>query len=376
MASARVGLAHDYLLVMRGAERTFSAIASCWPGAPVYTLLYDEDGTDGRLAAHPVVTSPLQRLRIAQNGFRAFLPVLPAAAEAIRPEPHDALVTSSSAFAHGISADPATAHVVYCHSPFRYAWHEIDRAVGEAPRPVRPVMRRALERIRRWDLKVSARVDHYIANSEITRRRIADFYGRDSNVIHPPVEVERFRPGVPEDFFLVVCELVRHKRANVALEAARLARVPIKVVGGGPELEQLRSAYPEAEFLGRVGDAELADLYTRARALVVPNVEEFGIAAVEAQAAGRPVIGTDEGGTSETVVPGETGVLVPCGDVVALAEAMRFTDFHAFDAERIADNAARFSTDVFRGRIAVEVEALTGVPAPAHATGVPASASA
>jgi glycosyltransferase involved in cell wall biosynthesis len=347
-----IGLVHDYLLVRRGAERTFAAIARCFPEAPIYTLLYDPSAMAHDFAQRDVTASRLQALRVRQRGFRTLLPLFPMAAEALPVHEHDLLLTSSSAFAHGIRPRPGALQVCYCHSPFRYAWHEYDRTLGSVRRPLRPVLSRALSRVRRWDLEASGRVGTYIANSRLTQRRVHDFYGRDSAVIHPPVEVERFAPGKAEDFFLVVGEVTRHKQTELALEAARASRTRIKVVGEGPELPRLREEYSgTAEFLGRLSDAELGDLYARARALVVPNVEEFGIAAVEAQAAGRPVVAANAGGTRETVIPGTTGVLVEPGSVDALATALKTTEFEAFEPAQIRQNAERFSLSAFTTRL-------------------------
>ena len=340
---------------MRGAERSFATIADLWPDAPIHTLLYDEAGTDGRFAGRRVHTSRLQRLGIGQRGFRRLLPLFPPAAERLDVQAHDLLISSSSAFAHGIRPRPGAIHLCYCYTPFRYAWHERDRALEEVPRLLRPVLGRALSRIRRWDIEASGRVTGYIAVSEFTRERIAECYGRDSTVVHPPVDTERFSVGAPEDFLLVVAELVRHKRVEIALEAARRANRPITVVGDGPDGPRLRAMYPDVHFAGRVPDPELAEILSRALALVVPNVEEFGMAAVECQAAGRPVLGVDKGGIRETVIDGETGILVAEEEVDALAEAMREVDFTRFEPARIAEHAAGFSIAVFRERFQAEV---------------------
>ncbi len=311
-----IGLAHDYLLVMRGAERTFAAIADCWPAAPIYTLLFDQNEMSPPFEERRVTTSYLQQLRIRQKGFRRLLPLFPRAAERLPVQEHDLIISSSSAFAHGVRPREGALHVCYCHSPFRYVYFSRAEALAELPRATRPVMDHFLTRTARWDARASRRVDHYIANSDLTRRRIADYYGRDAAVVHPPVDVDRFVPGDPEDFFLVVTQVVRHKQVEMALEAARLAGKRVKVVGSGPDLPRLRALYPEtAEFLGHVGDDELTDVYRRACALIVPNVEEFGIAMVEAQAAGRPVIAADGGGAREIILPGRTGELFPVGDV-------------------------------------------------------------
>ena len=357
-----IALVHDYLLVMRGAERTFAAIAECCPSAPVYTLLYDEEATGGRFAGHPITTSDLQRLRIRQRGFRLLLPAFPAAVKRLPTRGHDVVLSSSSAFAHGVRVAPGATHISYCHSPFRYAWHERERLLEETPRALRPVARAGVRRLRRWDTRAARDVTHFIANSQLTAQRIHEFWDREATVVHPPVDVDRFHPADPDDYFLVVGQLVRHKRVDAALEAARMAKCRIKVVGSGPDLARLaRRAGAGAEFLGRVPDAPLADLYARARALVVPGVEEFGITAVEAQAAGRPVIAVNSGGALETVIDGETGVHVEPG-AGALAEAMRHVDFDAFSAERLRRHAQTFSLPVFRERFSAEVARLLSLP--------------
>jgi glycosyltransferase involved in cell wall biosynthesis len=357
-----IALVHDDLHVLRGAERTFAAMADCWPEAPIYTLLYDADGTKRRFDSHPVQGSYLQRLPVRQAGFRRMMPLFPNAVESLPLTPYDTVVSSSSAFAHGVRTKPDAVHVCYCHSPFRYAWFEQARALSELPAPLRPVGRRMLGRIRRWDADVAQSVTHYIANSEITRERMQRYWSRDAPVVHPPVDVDRFNIGEPEDWFLVVTELVRHKRVDVALEAARLAGKPVKVVGHGPDRERLEQLHGDhTDFVGRVDDRELADLYSRTQALIMPNVEEFGIAGVEAQAAGRPVVAAAAGGACETVVDGETGVLVPPGDVHALAEALSHTDFDRFRAEDIADHAEQFSTETFQQRLRDEVAQLVAV---------------
>jgi len=358
-------LVHDYLLVMRGAERTFAAIATCWPQAPIFTLLCDHDRIDRDFAGHEISTSYLQRSHIGQASFRQLLPLYPRAAERLPLRGHDLVISSSSAFAHGVQPDPGAVHISYCHSPFRYAWHEREPTVQHAPALLRPLSRKLLGRIRRWDEAASERVTHYIANSQLTRRRIQDYYGREAKVIHPPVEIERFHRAPPEDFFLVVSEVLWHKRIEIALAAAKRAGQPLVVVGGGPDLKRLEHEYrSHATFLGRVSDETLVDLYARARALVVPNIEEFGIAAVEAQAAGRPVVAADGGGATETILPGETGVLVPFDDVDVLAEVMTHTDFDRFDPDRMRVHATGFSTEEFKRRFMAEVARLTDGASP------------
>jgi glycosyltransferase involved in cell wall biosynthesis len=214
----------------------------------------------------------------------------------------------------------------------------------------------SLNRIRQWDLRVAQRDTHYIANGLITQKRIREFWGREAPIVYPPVEIHRFRRSEPEDYFLVVGELVRHKQIEVALEAAKRACVPIKVVGTGVDQARLQAVYGDhAQFLGRIEDTELAELYSRAKALVMANVEEFGITAVEAQASGRPVIAVDGGGARETVLNGQTGLFFPFGDVSALAVAMRHPLLDDMSPAQAVANAQRFSVKSFQNGIAAQV---------------------
>lgn len=355
--SGDVALVHDYLLVLRGAERTFAAMADLWPTAPIYTLLYDREGTRDRFASHPVHPSPLQATGAKQGSFRKLLPLFPLAAERLPVSEYPIVVSSSSAFAHGVRPGPGAVHVCYCHSPFRYAWFERERATAEVPRPLRPALTAALRAVRQWDIKASTRVTHYVANSRHTQQRIREFYGGEAAVVHPPVEVDRFRAGEPEDYFLVVSEIVPHKRIETAVAAADSAGQRLKVVGSGPDLGRLRTRYPDhVEFLGRVDDGNLEDLYAGARAVVVPNVEEFGIAAVEAQAAGRPVLAARAGGTLETVVDEETGRFFAPDDVSELTRLMREFDSADFDQSAIVSHAQTFSPAAFHQRLREEVD--------------------
>lgn len=348
----KIGLVHDYLLVLRGAERSFAAMADRFPGAPLYTLLYDEDGTQGRFADHAITTSYLQRLRIGQDGFRRLLPLFARAAERLPVSECDVVLSSSSAFAHGVHARRDAIHVCYCYTPLRYAWFEQERALSEVNAALRPVLRATLARCRSWDRRVSQDVTRYVAISELSRKRIAKYLERDAEVVYPPVEIDRFAPGDVEDFFLVVCELVRHKQVEVALQAARRAGATVVVVGSGPDSDRLRGLYSDvARFEGRLSDEDLAALYARALAVLIPNVEEFGITAVEAQASGRPVLAADAGGARETVIPGVTGTLFEAGNVDALAEAMRHVDWTRFDPVRCRAQAERFSVRAFQDGI-------------------------
>jgi glycosyltransferase involved in cell wall biosynthesis len=347
---------HDYLLVMRGAERTFEAMAACYPDATIATLLYDPVGTEGRFRHRRVRVSFLQPAAASQRLFRRFLPVLPVAAERLPLEGARVVISSSSAFAHGVRPGPHAPHISYCHSPFRYVWHERGRSLEGLPAPARPLAKGVLGAVRQWDIGASRRVTAYIANSRLTRQRIGEFYGRDATVVHPPVDIERFagRPR-PQDYVLVVGEVTRHKNTELALAAAERVGAKTKVVGDGPDRARLQRRFRSATFLGRVDDRRLIDLYAGCRALLVPAIEEFGMTMVEAHAAGRPVLAAARGGALEIVEDGETGVLFPPGSVDALAEALRETDWYGFDVARLRRSAQRFSVTQFQHRFTSEV---------------------
>ena len=364
-ADGGVVLAHDYLLVMRGAERTFHAIAGCFPDAPIATLLYDPAATGEWFAQREIRTSLLQPLASDQRHFRRFAPLLLLAARRLRVSDATLVISSTSSFAHGVRPAPDAVHICYCHSPLRYVWHERDRTERTFPGPVRPAARVVSRAVRHWDVGAASRVSAYIANSELTRRRIQDFYGRDAVVVHPPVDVARFTAAPdPRDYFLIVGEVTSHKNIEIALAAAELSQSRVKVVGDGPDLARLRARYPRAEFLGRVGDGQLSELYRGARALIVAAIEEFGMTMIEAHAAGRPVVAAADGGALEIVTDGVTGVLVRPRCVDALAQALRATDWEGFDAIRLRANAERFSIAKFRKRFVQAVVALTVQQAP------------
>jgi glycosyltransferase involved in cell wall biosynthesis len=345
----RVALIHDFLLDVRGAERTFSALADMYPQADLFTAIYDPRGTEGRFEHRTVNTSFLQRLRPTARSFRPLLPFYPYAMEALDLSGYDLVLSSSSAWAHGVIVDPDAVHVCYCHNPFRYAWNARDETLNQRGVLQRAALRLVFQRWRQWDWIAAQRVDRYIANSETTRRRIRRYFGRDSDVVYPPVETSRFSPGPVSDFYVVLSELMPHKRIHLAVEAFNQLRLPLVVIGNGPDARRLRRlAGPTISFAGRVSDARAAELLSAARALVVTATEEFGIAAVEAQAAGRPVIALAEGGVRETVQEGLTGTFYDEPTPEALADTVAGFDAMAIDPAACVANADRFDVAHFR----------------------------
>jgi glycosyltransferase involved in cell wall biosynthesis len=347
---ARVALVHDFLLDLRGAERVFAALCDMYPDADLFTAVYDERGTEGRFAHRTVNTSFLQRLRPTARTFRALLPLYPYAMEALDFRGYDLVVSSSSAWAHGVLVDAEAVHVCYCHNPFRYAWNEREETLRRHSPVVRAGLGVVFQRWRQWDWIAAQRVDRYVANSHTTARRVRRCFQREAEVVHPPVELDRFRVGSePGDEYVVLSELVPHKRIDLAIEAFNRLGRKLLVVGDGPDWRRLkRLAGPTIRFAGRVSDEQAAALLECAPALVITATEEFGIAAVEAQAAGRPVIALAEGGVRETVIDQETGLFYEEPSSEALAEVVAQFDPAAFDPAACRANAERFDVGHFR----------------------------
>ena len=355
--SPRVALVHDFLVDLRGADRVFLAICDIWPDAPVYTAIYDEEGTEGRFAGRDVRTSFLQKLRPTARTFRALFPLYPAAIESLDLSGYDVVISSSSAWAHAVICDEPTTHVSYCYNPFRYAWNDRERTLATCPDPLsRALLRSVLRRWRQWDWIAAQRVDRYLTISRTAQSRIRSYWRRDSTIVHPPVETSRFAPGPVGDYYMILSELMRHKQIEVAIAAFNRLRLPLVIAGDGPDARRLRrAAGPTIEFTGRVSDAEAARLLSGCRAFVTPAVEEFGIAAVEAQAAGRPVISPEAGGALETVKPGVTGAFFDGGVEDLVSVVSRF-DTEAVDPDACVANAARFDASHFRRALPREVD--------------------
>jgi glycosyltransferase involved in cell wall biosynthesis len=352
-----VALVHDFLLDLRGAERTFLELCQMWPEADIFTAVYDERGTEGRFADRRVYSSFLQKLRPTARTFRALLPLYPAAIESFDLSGYDLVVSSSSAWAHAVLCDEGTTHVSYCYNPFRYAWNDREPTLARRDPITRAFLRRSFRRWRQWDWIAAQRTDRYVAISRLTQARIRAYFGREADIVHPPVDTSRFAPGTVSDHYATVSELMPHKQIDVAVQAFNELELPLVVVGDGPAARGLQQqAGPTVRFVGRQPDAAVAEILSSARALIVTSVEEFGIAAVEAQASGRPVIARGEGGVLETVVEGRTGHLWT-GGPAELAEAVREFDDAAVDPDACVNNAARFDVSSFRRAMFAQVQA-------------------
>jgi len=355
----RLALVHDWLTGMRGGEKVLEVVCERFPGAELFTLVHVPGSVSPAIERRPVHTSFLQRFPLIRHYYRLCLPLFPTAVEQFDLDRFDVVLSISHCCVKSIIRPGRAKHICYCLTPMRYAWDQFDAYFGPARtgRAASAAMRRAMARMARWDRATAGRADRYVAISHYVAARIRRYYNREATVVYPPVDTDFFSPGAarPEPFALVVSALVPYKRIELAIEGCRLAGIPLKIVGAGPELAALqRFANGTAEFLGRASNEEIRDLYRRASVAILPGEEDFGIVPLEAQACGRPVVALARGGALETVVQGETGVLVSEPTAEAFADAIADACRRPFDVSEIRRHAERFA----RSRFGDEIEAL------------------
>lgn len=350
----KVAIVHDYLNQMGGAEKVVEVFHDMFPSSPIYTSVYFPEAVSAKFQGADIRTSFMQKLPFVRKFSRHYLATYPYAFELFDLSGYDVVLSSSSAFAKGIISQPDTCHICYCHTPMRFAWdyHSyIERERFSAP--IRLILPYVVHRVRRWDEITINRVDHYVANSHEVERRIRKYYRRNAEVIFPPAETHRFEvTGQDDGYFVIISRLLAYKRIDIAIEAANMLRVPLKIVGYGRDAERLkRLAGPTVEFLGRLPAAELVDCLQRSRALVFPGREDFGIVPVEAMACGKPVIAYGKGGALDTVIDGVTGTLFYEHTPESLADAVSGFSPDDFDPYVIRRHAEKFDVTVFRRRM-------------------------
>jgi glycosyltransferase involved in cell wall biosynthesis len=351
----RVAIVHDYLTQPGGAERVVAAMLERWPDADLRTFVYEPGGTFPVFEGHNPTTSVLQPMA-SRVSHRALLPVLPFAARSLAVTDVDVVISSSSGWAHGIPVDPDIPHVCYCHNPPRWVYD----ADGYIESPLlRHGLRPLLVGLRRWDQAAARRPTRYVANSRNVRERIRRNYGRDADVVHPPIDTGRLRPTpLPRDgHLLVLSRLLPYKRVDLALKAAAAVGVPVVVAGDGPDRRRLEEmADPGVDFRGRVEDDEIPALFEGASAFFLGGEEDFGITPLEANAAGRPVVAFGRGGALETVEHGETGVLFDGQVPESAAVALERTLTREWSPESLAAHASQFSEKRFLDRLEAIVD--------------------
>lgn len=366
----RVALIHDWLTGMRGGEKVLEALCELFPDADLFTLVQVPGATSPFIERRQVHTSFIQRLPWAGRLYRHYLPLFPIAIEQFDLDGYDLVISCSHCAAKSVVVPGKARHICYCLTPMRYAWDQFDAYFGpdKVGRVGNLLMRPVMAGMARWDRATANRADRYLAISQYVARRIELYYNRRSTIVHPPVDTQFFTPAAPdrdwEPGFLVVSALVPYKRVELAIGAARRAGVTLTIVGDGPERAALEPlAGDDVRFLGWRSNEEIRDLYRASLATILPGEEDFGIVPVEAQACGRPVVALGRGGVLDTIVDGETGVLVDEATEEALAEGLTRVAARSWDAARIRAHAEQFGRERFIRAMTTIIEETLAAPA-------------
>ena len=367
-AGLRVALVHYWYVRRRGGERVLEVLANMYPQADIFTLVYDADALPDSIKSHKIAGSFLQKLPKVKHYYRALLPFYPLALEQLRLDDYDLVISQESGPAKGVITRAGTCHICYCHTPMRYLWDMYHDYLSTAPLGAlgRGCYSLACHYVRQWDYATAARVDHFVASSRNGARRISKYYGRGSDVIYPPVDIDSFSVSdTHDDFYLVVSPLVPYKRVDLAVQACNALGRRLIVIGDGPQKSALQKiAGPTVTFLGFQTDEVVREHYRRCRAFLFPGEEDIGLTPIEAQASGRPVIAYGGGGALETVngfypeqpvlTESRTGVFFEEQSVESLAEAIRAFEAveDRFSPGAIRNHALQFDEEHFKERFA------------------------
>jgi len=359
----RIAIFHDYLNQLGGAERVLEALFEIFPDADLYTLFYDKDKTF-RIFENKVKKTSFLDCRLVRHHHRFFIPLMPLAAETINIDKNYELIISSSAgYAKGFNYpnNSYVYHICYCHSPLRYAWEiEYLKEIPFVPYLIKKFLGQPFAKLlRKWDEKASQKVNLFIANSYFIAQKIKSYYKRQAFVVYPPVDLKKFyyesnlKNSKERDYFLMVGRLLHYKRFDLGVLAFNRLRLPLKIVGRGPEIKKLKklATSKQIEFISSATDEDLRKIYNNAKALIFPQIEDFGLVAAEAQACGLPVIAFNGGGAKEIVENRKTGLFFEQQTVEAIIEAVKNFERLNFDREYIASQAKRFSKEEFKRKI-------------------------
>ena len=350
----RIALIHDWLNQIGGAEDVLETLAGMYPGSPIYTSMYAPDVMPSVYRSWDIRTTWMNRLPGIHRHHQIYLPFYPLAFASLALQDCDVVLSNKSGFCHGVQAPRRATHICYCLAPTRYVWNLREYARRERlPAIANALLPPVIALLRRWDYSAAQRVHHFVAISTEIQARVKRYYGRESVVIHPPVETARFYLAPRhDDYFLILSRLIPYKRIDLAIQAFNELGLPLVIAGDGRDRARLQAmAKPNITFLGRVGDARAAELMANCRAFIFPGLEDFGITPVQAQAAGRPVIALAGGGALDTVQAGVTGLFFHETTWQSLAEAVRRFDDSQFNPTVIREFALRFDTQVFKRKL-------------------------
>jgi len=356
----KIALVHDYLVQNGGAEKVLECFSELFPYAPIFTLIYNPKLMHGSFSNRDVKTSFLQKMPFATGQHRIFPQFMLFAIEQFDFSNYDIILSDSSSFAKGAITSPETLHICYMHTPMRFAWDDCQKYNRDFyfPRFVKRLVPFVMNYIRLWDRVSADRPDKIIANSKFIARRIKKYFKRESVVINPPVDINRFKINLKkEKYFLMVGRLMAYKRFDIAIQAFNELKLPLKIIGRGPEMKRLKKmAGSNIEFLGRVDDRELSEYYAKCQAFIFPQEEDFGLSAIEAMASGTPIISFRGGDIQEHVEEGKTGLFFDNqtpGDIIAAVNKFKSFDY---DPQYIRNNVLKFDKSVFKAKIKEYIE--------------------
>jgi len=348
----RVALVVEELTQLGGAERVLDIFQEIFPKAPIYTLVWDKNRTLHHYDKFDIRPSFIQKLPFGIKKYKWFLPIMPKAIESFDLSGFDVVISITSALTKGVKTTEKQLHICYCNTPTRYLWIDYKSYIKNAPIPffVRPFMPVILWFLRRWDLKAAERPDFFIANSKNVQLRIKKYYNRDSEVLYPMIDTKKFKPQVaPGDYYLLVSRIEPYKKVELVIKAFKGLKEKLKIVGMGTKKEKIEKASPpNVEFIGRMSDEQLAEIYSHAKAVIFPQEEDFGIVPIEAMAAGRPVIAYKKGGALETITPDITGEFFYPQTVSALKNRIKSFNPNRYNPNRIRDFAKKFDKALFK----------------------------
>jgi glycosyltransferase involved in cell wall biosynthesis len=354
----KTAIVHYWLVNMRGGEKMLEALLELFPEADIYTHVYDPQAVSDTINSHKVYTSYIQKLPFAQKLYQKYMPLMPNALNGFDLQDYDLVISSEAGPVKGVAPGVDAYHICYCHSPMRYLWDMYHEYFRDAGFITRFFMKRLIPRLRLWDITSANMVDRFITNSHYVAKRIKRYYNREAEVVYGPADIERFLPieRRPEDFYLFFGQLVGYKRADIAIEACVQSGRKLIVAGSGASKKDIRRYKKSGlvQFLGRVSDEEIRSLFSRARALLFPGIEDLGLVPIEANAAGCPVIACRKGGVLDTVKENVTGLFFDEQSPASLIKAIErfeasegiFKDRDAFSAQ-----VRQFSREAFKERV-------------------------
>ena len=356
----KVAIVHDWLTNMGGAERIIRIFHELFPEAPIYTIVYDKENMPDDFKKMDIRTSFIQKMPLGVKKYQAYLPFMPVAIEQFDLSDYDVVISSSTACAKGVITKTDAVHICYCNTPMRYAWdmyHEYTRDKGTVAKSLIALL---MNYIRLWDRLSADRVDYFIANSNNVANRIRKHYKRKSKVIYPPVDTKLYVPcDIREDYYLIVSRLVPYKRIDLAIEVFNELKLPLVIIGDGPQFKKYKEvSNGNITLLGRLTDEEVKHYYNKCKAFIFPGEEDFGIAPLEAQATGCPVIAYGKGGALETVVQERTGIFFQEQNNSSLRQAVLKMEnsIHDYDKQVIRSHAEKFSVERFKKQILQFIE--------------------